>query len=344
MSTAEPATARPEETSGLDHLDRLRAQLSASVASLSLAERVRLGDLALGKIRQGLAVFDREQRLLLFNRRYAEMYSLRPDDLWIGMTLRDVIDLRYTAGTGPHMPKDAYAEWRDRIAVADRVVESVVELQNGTIHEIHHEPTEDGGWVATFDDITERRRFEARIHHMAHHDSLTGLANRVLFTERLDAMVARLQGSAGLGALLCLDLDGFKAVNDSLGHPAGDELLIAASSRIQARLGETSTFARLGGDEFAIILDDLGEPELVLELARDLCEDVARPFDLGEGRVSVGVSIGIVFTSAAGECLTSEWLLRSADRALYEAKRVEGSSYRVFAQGAHLAGAALAAG
>ncbi|HEY0571243.1 MAG TPA: PAS-domain containing protein, partial [Enterovirga sp.] len=94
MSTAQPATARPEETSGLDHLDRLHAQLSASVASLSLADRVRLGDLALGKIRQGLAVFDREQRLLLFNPRYAEMYSLRPDDLWIGMTLREVIDLR----------------------------------------------------------------------------------------------------------------------------------------------------------------------------------------------------------------------------------------------------------
>jgi diguanylate cyclase (GGDEF)-like protein len=240
------------------------------------------------------------------------------------------------------MPKDAYAEWRDRIAVADQVVESVVELQNGTIHEIHHEPTEDGGWVATLDDITERRRFEARIHHMAHHDSLTGLANRVLFTERLDRMVARLQGSAGLGALLCLDLDGFKAVNDNLGHPAGDELLIGASSRIQARLTQTSTFARLGGDEFAIILDDLGEPEPVLELARDLCEDVAGPFNLSEGCVSLGVSIGIVFTSGVGERLTSEWLLRSADRALYEAKRIEGSSYRVFTEGAHPAGTALA--
>jgi diguanylate cyclase (GGDEF)-like protein len=334
MSSAHPVVACPDETVGLGALERLHAQLSDSAATLALAERVRLGELALGKIRQGLCVFDGDQRLLLFNPRYAEMYNLRPEDLWIGMTLRDVIDLRYAAGTGPAIAKEAYAKWRDQIAVADRVVESVVELRNGAIHEIHHEPTPGGGWVATLDDITERRRFEARIHHMAHHDSLTGLANRVLFTERLDRMVGRLHGSAGRGALLCLDLDRFKEVNDRLGHAAGDELLQCAASRIHARLDPANTLARLGGDEFAVIVDDVGEPEQVMELALGICDDLAAPFVLKEGTASIGVSIGVAFTSDTTEPVTSEWLLRSADAALYRAKSDHGSSYRVFGDAA----------
>lgn len=140
------------------------------------------------------------------------MYNIAPESLRLGMTLRDVVDLRYAAGTGPQMSKEDYATWRDEIAVADRITETVVELRNGAIHEIHHEPTPGGGWVATFDDITERRRAEARMHHMARHDALTDLPNRHVFRERLELALARTCRGDRL-AVLCLDLDCFKAVN-----------------------------------------------------------------------------------------------------------------------------------
>ena len=175
-----------------------------------LQVQVWLRDRALDKLRQGLCVFDRQQRLLLFNRRYAEMHKLRPENLWIGMTLEQVIDLRYAAGTGPDMPKTEYLAGRGLGQVSDRIMETVVTLRNGDGHEIHHESTADGGWVVTFDDITERRRIERHIHHMAHHDALTDLPNRVLFADCLAGMVERLGSTAEMAAVLCLGLDRFK--------------------------------------------------------------------------------------------------------------------------------------
>ena len=115
---------------------------------MDLKHGIELYTQSLDKIGQGLCMFDGGQRLLLFNRRYAEMYNLDPESLWLGMTLRDVIDLRYAAGTGPQMPPEEYAAWRDKIAIADTVVKTIVELRNGAVHEIHHEPTPGGGWVA----------------------------------------------------------------------------------------------------------------------------------------------------------------------------------------------------
>ena len=137
-------------------------------------------------------------------------------------------------------------------------------------HAIHHEPTSGGDWVATFDDITERRQAEARVRHMAHHDALTDLPNRTVFGERLDRTLARWRGEACLEdarhdpidrhwtvAVLFLDLDDFKTVNDALGHAAGDELLCQAAKRIHHCLREQDTLARPGGDEFTVLLEEL---------------------------------------------------------------------------------------
>lgn len=243
--------------------------------------QLKLRDLALDRIRQGLCVFDGQQRLLLFNRQYAEMYGLEPCQLWLGMTLRDVVDLRYAAGTGPDMPPEQYATWRDRIGVADRVTDTEVTLHNGRVHVIHHEPTQGGGWVASFEDITERRRAEAHVRHMAHHDALTGLPNRTLFTERLERTLARLHGESRLEdhrpepaaehwlvAVLLLDLDRFKDVNDTLGHAAGDELLRLVAARIGRCMRLEDTLARLGGDEFALLLECFASAEQATELAQ----------------------------------------------------------------------------
>ena len=300
-----------------------------------LQAQVRLRDRALDKLRQGLCVFDGQRRLLLFNRRYAEMYRIRPEDLRIGMTLQQLADLRYAAGTGPNIPKESYLAWRDSIQLADRVTETVVTLCNGDVHEIHHEPTPGGGWVATFDDITERRRVERRIQHMAHHDALTGLPNRVLFAGRLAGVVEQLGRTPDIAAVLCLDLDRFKEVNDTLGHPAGDALLRQVAQRLQGEVRPADTLSRLGGDEFAVILNGLQDPGDAAAFADLMIRALSMPFQLGAHVVTIGVSIGIALchgaAAAAGEgCPDPDQVLRRADMALYCAKAEGRNSFRCF--------------
>ncbi len=298
-----------------------------------LRAQVHLRDCALDNLRQGVCVFDGQRRLLLFNRCYAEMYRLRPEDLWIGMTLQDVVDLRYAAGTGPDMPKEEFLAWRDRIKVADGTTETVVVMRNGHVHEFHHKPTPGGGWVATLDDITERRRIEQRIQHMAHHDALTGLPNRVLFAERLQQMVERLGRSEEVVAVLCLDLDRFKDVNDTLGHSAGDQLLQQAAERMRLEVRQTDTLVRLGGDEFAVILNNLQEPAEASAFAERVICALSAPFDLEVQAVTIGVSVGITLCCGADPRPEPDHVLRCADMALYRAKAEGRNGYRFFQPG-----------
>ncbi len=295
-------------------------------------QEIALRDMALDRIQQGLCVFDREQRLLLSNRRYAEMYDIDPARIRPGLALRDVVDLRYEAGTGPDMPPAQYAAWRGRINLSDKVTDTEVTLRDGRVHLIHHEPLAGGGYVAMLEDITERRLTEARVRHMAHHDGLTDLPNRGLFAERLDAGLARLRGEsrlednrptlagAGLVAVLFIDLDNFKDVNDTLGHATGDTLLRMVAARIGACLRAEDTLARLGGDEFAILLEDLPDAEQATAIARRVIEVVSEPFSLAGHETLVGASIGIALCASGDEDARPASLLRQADMALYQAK------------------------
>jgi diguanylate cyclase (GGDEF)-like protein len=338
-----PHPSAPQR-SGLDHPLR-------TIQSATWFGQVALRDLALDRIRQGLCVFDEQQRLLLFNRLYAELYGLDPSQLWIGMTLRDVVDLRYGAGTGPGMPPEEYAAWRDRIGVADQIVDTEVTLRNGHVHAIHHEPTLGGGWVATFEDITERRRAEAGVRHMAHHDMLTGLPNRAVFTTRLERGLARLRGERRLDdhraapvnngrliAVLFLDLDRFKDVNDTLGHAAGDLLLQRAAERIRRCLRDEDTLARLGGDEFAVLLEEnVTQAEQVAEVAGRLIKAVSEPYVLDEHEALIGVSIGIALCVHSNDHIQPALLLRQADTALYQAKTKERGTFCFFQAEMHAA-------
>lgn len=333
-----PETASPPILIG----DLNRSQQTAREPALHY--QVALRDLALDRIRQGLCVFDKQQCLLLFNRLYAEMYGLEPSQLWIGMTLRDVVDLRYAAGSGPDMSPEEYASWRDRIGTADQVVNTEVTLRDGRVHTIHHEPTIDGGWVATFEDITERRRAEAQVRYMAHHDVLTGLPNRALFTVHLEQALARMCGKGSLEdyrapstssdwlvAVLLLDLDRFKNVNDTLGHAAGDELLRLVSRRIGDCLNGAGTLARLGGDEFAVLLDDgITKGEQAAEVARRVIIAVSEPYMLDGHEAQVGTSVGISLCARDHEVLAPAMLLRQADMALYQAKAEGGGTCCIF--------------
>ena len=166
----------------------LNADLERTVSALE-AQNVRF-EAALENMAHGLCFFDGAQRLIVCNRRYADIYGLQQEHVRPGTLLRDIVEQRCIVGSVPAMTQDEYMTWRNQIAVSAVPTITSVELRNGRVITIRHQPMPDGGWVATHEDITEARLAEKRIAYMAHHDDLTGLANRVLLRERLGEALA----------------------------------------------------------------------------------------------------------------------------------------------------------
>src|SRR5262249_36977627 len=239
-------------------------------------------------MRHGLLLFDSEGRLLLYSRRYLEMYGLSPDLADAGCSLRELLTLRVAAGTFAVDVDQFLAGMVERCKVAS----IVSELPDGRIISIRSTAVEGGGWVSTHEDITKRRHAEARIAHMAHHDALTDLPNRAAFTEQLTSALAHAEKNSESFALLCIDLDRFKEVNDVFGHVTRDTLLLEVSRRLQAAAGD-AFLARLGGDEFSMILRDVPQPAAAEELAARLLADVAGDLDIDGHLLRVGLSIGV---------------------------------------------------
>jgi diguanylate cyclase (GGDEF)-like protein len=200
------------------------------------------------------------------------------------------------------------------------------ELRDGRVIAVSHQARATGGWVAVHEDITERRRTEAQISYLARHDVLTGLPNRMRFREHLELALLRMQRGENFG-VLCLDLDHFKGVNDTLGHPFGDVLLKAVADRLRQCVAEGDTVARLGGDEFAIIRVDVERPEEVNILALKLVEALAVPYELDGNEIIVSISIGIALAPDDGT--SPAQLLKNADMAMYRAK-ADGRGTRRF--------------
>src|SRR4029453_13580781 len=191
------------------------------------------------------------------------------------------------------MTRDEYVRWRNDVAVSNEAKDSIVELQDGRTIKIRHRPMPVGGWVATHEDITEQRQSEVKIEYMAHHDSLTGLANRILLNDRLEHALGRAQHGE-LVAVHHLDLDQFKAVNDTFGHPCGDRLLRVGAERLRGLVRETDTIARMGGDEFVIVQTAIADPADATSLAQAVIDALSEPYDIIDGQQAViGVSIGI---------------------------------------------------
>jgi len=183
-------------------------------------------------------------------------------------------------------------------------------------------------FVAIQHDITASTREREEIHRLAYHDSLTGLANRASFLESLERAIARAAPEQRLLALLFLDLDDFKPVNDALGHATGDELLVAVAERLRAAVRKTDAVARLGGDEFAVLLTDVEHPDVAGALAGKLVDRIGQPYMLSGRRIEVGVSIGISVFPRNGT--TADALLSHADAAMYAAKARGRRQYRFF--------------
>nr|WP_256367351.1 EAL domain-containing protein [Acidisphaera sp. S103] len=300
-------------------------RLAAQNAELETG-RVRF-DAVLDNMSQGLTLFDADQRLMVCNRRFAEMYKLTPDQVPPGTPFADVIKHRMARGTFLAMkPADYVARAKNLVETTDSF-ELINELSDGRAVLLHSRPMGGGGWVSTHEDITERRHAETALAFMARHDALTELPNRTLFQERLIEAIALARRGTHC-ALLCLDLDRFKVINDTLGHPVGDSLLRAVADRLSAVVRNIDTVARLGGDEFAIIQADLGSPDHAAMLANRIILALREPYDIDGHRVVTGTSIGIAIAPRDGT--SSDTLLMNADIALYLAKAERRGTFRFF--------------
>ena len=288
-------------------------------------------DMALDHMREGLCMFDAERRLVVSNGRYAEMYRLPPELLKPGTPHREIIRHRVVNGVLKGEADEGAAE---------RVISSlstlpigtpssrIDELSDGRLVCVTRQPTAGGGWVATHLDVTERQHSEAKIAHMAQHDSLTDLPNRTLFREQLEQTLARARRRNHRSVLLMLDLDRFKEINDTFGHPVGDALLKIVAERLRECCRETSTIARLGGDEFAVIEDVDDDAREATALAERIQRSLGAPYDVGGYRLVSGASIGIAIMPNDGT--NGDEIVKNADLALYRAKELGRGSHRFF--------------
>ncbi len=273
--------------------------------------------LAIDTMTQGLCLYDADDRLELVNARFCELYNQKMEALRPGTRFRDILANSIAIGNYPGRTVEEV--YRERKAFIDRRQPGTFlqELGDGRLIAISHQPMPDGGWVATYEDITERRRTEARIRFLAQHDSLTLLPNRVLFGEWLAELVAAARPPRPC-ALLCMDLDKFKSVNDTLGHAAGDALLRQVADRLRLELRSGDLAARLGGDEFAMLLPATDAPG-ALAVSRRVIGALARGYEIAGCPASIGVSIGIA--CAPDHAGTPDALLSRADAMLYAVKR-----------------------
>ena len=279
----------------------------------------------------GILVVDNSGRISSYNQRFIDLWSIpaavlasRDDNEALGFVVGQLID-----------PDAFLAKVRDLYAQPEADSHDVLFFKDGRVFDrFSHPQRVDGdvvGRVWSFRDITAQHRLEEELAHQAFHDSLTNLANQALFRDRVDHALARVERRGGIAAVLFLDLDRFKTVNDSLGHLAGDELLVAMAERLRRCLRQTDTAARLGGDEFAILIEDLAQDDEAVGLAERIRACLLSPFSVGGLQVVIDASIGIAFASRGA---TTDQLLRDADLAMYSAKR-RGGGHQIFRADMH---------
>ncbi|MBI3434339.1 MAG: EAL domain-containing protein [Proteobacteria bacterium] len=315
---------------------RLRT-LRRTVATLDERERelaaknLQIGA-ALENMPQGLCMFDAEQRLVICNSMYARMYGLAPELTKPGTPLSAILTDRLTSGHGPKK-SEGFVENALASVAENASFVGERDLVDGRIILMARHPTSDGGFVALHMDVTEKREAERKLAHLAFFDTLTGLANRRLLREHL-AEEMSMQSDGKDVAVLCLDLDGFKAINDTLGHAAGDALLCAVADRMRECLHDVELVARTGGDEFSIVQSGEAQPQSAAALARRILTAMELPFDLDGSEVLTGTSIGIAIGPA--DAADPDVLVRNADIALHRAKADGRSLYRFFEAGMDL--------
>jgi diguanylate cyclase (GGDEF)-like protein len=291
-----------------------------------LREQGRLFDSAVNNMSQGLVMFDSAERLLMCNQRYLDMYDLSTGKVRPGCTLLELLEWRAAQKTFSTNAQRYRLDLLARLGEG-KTTETVIEINDGRTISIVNQPMVGGGWVATHTDITEKKRAEERIAFLAHHDSLTKLPNRTTFNRRLSCMLDRAAANDEAFALLCIDLDRFKEVNDVFGHSVGDVLLREVAQRLQGA-ADGAFIARLGGDEFNLILADSEQPAAAELLAERLQAALADEIAIDGQRLRTGITIGIAIYPVDGK--DAGMLLVNADAALYRAKAEGRGSIRFF--------------
>ena len=286
-------------------------------------EKQRL-DTAINNMTQGLLLFDSSHRLVVCNQRYLEMYGLSAEILKPGCTFREVIVHRKATGSFEGDLDEYCSHVMRDIGHRNSMV---IEPPDGRSIQIINEPLADGGWVATHEDVTERTRAEEQIRHLAHYDALTDLPNRALFHERLRQELTQIVPGEQM-AVLYIDIDEFKSVNDSLGHMIGDELLKSVAKRLGGCVGGTDFVARLGGDEFAIVQTAVKNPAEVADLVTRVLDAIRVPCECLGHQVSSDASIGIALAPEHG--IDLDQILKNADLAMYAAKSAGRRTWRFF--------------
>src|ERR1700677_4101868 len=306
----------------------LVATLIGRRSKMKLRQQKMLLDNALETMSQGLCMFDAGGRIMLCNDRYAEMMGLSTPSLK-GLSLLDLL-IKYRNSVGEDA-SDAEQIFGRVLADAREGKRStkVIKTSAGRTLRVDDQPMQKGGgWVSTFDDITEWREAQDQIAYMAHHDALTGLANRTLLTEKLNAALASAGSQHDGVAVHFIDLDRFKSVNDTLGHDGGDFLLKTVAERLREVIRAGDVVARLGGDEFVIAQAGVKNKDQARGLAQRLIDTVTAPIELKEHTIIATVSVGIALAPEDGN--NPERLLKSADLALYRAKAEGRNCIRFF--------------
>ncbi len=286
----------------------------------------RLLQTVLNNMSQGVLMFDQETRLIFCNQRYIELYGLSPEIVKSGCLLRDLLEHRMELGSFSGDVDEYIARLKEGISEG-KTFNQVVNLPDGRAFSVVNKPLTGGGWLATHEDVTERQRSEERIAHMARHDALTDLPNRTLLLEQLNHEIKRVKRGECL-AVLCLDLDHFKSVNDALGHHIGDELLKLVGERLRGCTRELDVVARMGGDEFAIIMTQMEQATDAAALSKRIRKSVIKPYQIEGHQIVTDISIGI--SVAPMDAVELGELMRNADMAMYDAKADGRGTFRFF--------------
>ncbi|MCA6124542.1 EAL domain-containing protein [Bradyrhizobium sp. WSM 1704] len=284
---------------------------------------------AVNNIPQGLVLYDASARIIICNRTYIEMFGLSSDVAKPGCTMQRLIAHRQETGSFDG-DVDAFCNAIISSVRLGRGTRQLTEAPGGRAIEIVNKPLQEGGWVATIEDITERTRTEKKIAHMAHYDALTELPNRVLFRDRLEQALQAVRPGEQV-AVMYIDIDEFKSVNDALGHQIGDELLRVIADRLRSCVGSSDVAARLGGDEFAVIQTGIRSQTETMQLLAAIYREIRQPVDCTGHLITTDASIGIAMAPSDG--LDLDQLLRNADLALYGAKSDGRRTYRFFEPG-----------
>jgi diguanylate cyclase (GGDEF)-like protein len=286
--------------------DRLNLQLDAAINNMPL----------------GLSMFDAQGRLLVCNKTYARMYDLSGDLSRPGTPHCALWDHRTRRGAKHTLSGTVLAKPN-----MDPAASMIIEFGAERIISVGRQPLKSGGWVSLHEDVTQRHHQEREITHLARHDPLTSLANRAFFRDQLQQNLHRLARGQGFAVML-LDLDKFKAVNDTLGHPVGDALLRQVSERLTTCVRQGDLVARLGGDEFAIIQASVRTPEQTETLAARIVETISAPYEIEGHRVEISTSIGIALVPRDGT--DANQIVKNADLALYRTKSKGRHGYSFF--------------